>query len=363
MSDIQSDLSAILADFAKSSISGEQAPAVAPETPVVTQAVETPQLEAPKVEPAVETAKPAEVVATTPNIPDEQSVFSDWDSAPATQVAATQASQPVEIFSELGKVLGLEKVESKEALVKALENYKLEVEKAKSGIDKAQIRPELLKAIELDQKGGDYKEFLGLSTVDYAKADPVELYEDYVIDRMADANGTVDTDKVNDFLDGLSDTDKKLRGLELQRQLINEQQRRVSEIELDATRKREESDTKLRSALGGLSEVDGFKVDDKHRREVFDWVSSGKIMRDLFYGSDGNLDPAKVAKIAFRNLYHERLDAYQKSKIRNTVKRELINDISNPQITSPAKPVNPTPKTGYDISDYITALEQGMGNK
>lgn len=361
MSDINTDYNAILADFAAKSISGEPF-----ETPAATGN------EVPETTPVVTPPAPTEapVVATTEVKKEEPKVevkvddtFSDWDtpSEPATVAATTTApSIPTEVFNELGKALGLDKVQGKEDVVAAISALKTEAERVKA--EKSQIHPELQKAIELSQKGGDFYEYLKVTSADYSKADPVTLYEDYVIEQFADANGQVDQDKVNNYLDNLGDEEKELRGRELQRRLVNDQARRVAEIENEAIVRKQKNDSELRTALGGLTEVDGFKVDDAHRRDLFDWVN-GKMMKDLFYGPDGNLDPQKVARVAFRNKYHEKLDSYYKSKIRNSTKREILAEVTNAQITSPAISANPTPTKGYGINDYITSLEQKLMNK
>lgn len=366
MNTIQDDLSTILSDFAKATISGGEAPSnessVATEpikveaTPATQDAASTtPEATAPKVEAE---PKKDEVINSQ-----ENGLFSDWDSQEGTKVetATSTPALPVEVLGELGKALGLEKVTSKDELVSALTNLKQEADKAK-GPDVSNIHPELLKAIELSRKGGDFYEYLKVTSVDYSKADPVQLYEDYVIDQLTDASGNVDEDQVNDYLDGMKDSEKKLKGIELQKRLVYEQQRRVADIEAETIRKRDEQDAKLKAALGNLQDVDGFKISDSHRKEVFNWVTS-KMMKDLFYGPDGNLDPVKVAKVGFRNLYYDKLDAYQKNKIKNATKREIYADVTNAQITTPSVSANPTTKKGYDIGDYINSLEQKLINK
>jgi hypothetical protein len=364
------ELSDILADYAKSSLGGGNTPAQEPveatgaNTVVTTEPVVT---EPVTVEPdASKQAEPtvvAEPKTTEPEpVPD---IFSDWDADPTTPepiAPVTTGQLPVDVLNELGKVLGLEKVQGKEDVVAAITAIKAEAEKAK-GPDKAQIRPELLKAIELDQKGGDYKEYLKVVSENYSNADPVQLYEDYIFDRATDANGNVDVDKVEEYLNSITDFDKELRGKDLQSRLVQDQARKVAEIETAAIRQREKTDAELKAALSSITEIDGFKINDRHRSESFDWVSSGKMMKDLFYDANGNLDPNKVAKNAFRMKYYEKLDAYQKNKIRNGTKREILADLTSAQISTPPIQVNPTNPKSYGISDYINQLEQRMINK
>ena len=335
---------------------GADAPVLASE-PVATGAQVT--QEPVTVEPPT-AAEPAQAApnVTTPAEPEPSGtdVWTDWDDQAPTEPAKVDAqpqSVAPNLYNDLSKALGQE-VKSTEDLVQL---FKAESVKAKAWQDS--LPSELKKAIDLASKGGDYLEYLKVNTVDYSSADPVELYEDYVIDSAADKDGNVDSEKVNEYLNGLDDFEKRLRGQDLQRRLVAEQKRRSVEIEQEAVRTKEKYDTELKSVLRGFNEIDGFKVDDNHRRELFEWISSGGIMKDLFYTADGQFDAAKAAKVAFRNKYYDKLDTYHKTKIRNATKREVLKDITNQQMTTPSKFADPTPKKGISYSDII----QGYGER
>ncbi|HEY0749691.1 MAG TPA: hypothetical protein VGD26_00970 [Chitinophagaceae bacterium] len=345
------ELSDILAGFARQSVGLPPEPPAATDEPKV-EPTEEPKLEDVSMAPPKEEAKPE----VEPKKEEVEGPISDWDTpADTTPEAPAVTPKDVEILSELGSALGLEKVTSKEDILKAVSELS---EKAK-GPDTSDIHPELLKAIELSKKGGDFYEYLKITSVDYSKADPVTLYEDYVIDQLTDANGNVNEDEVNDYLDNMKESEKRLKGIELQKRLVYEQQRKAAEIESEAIQRKEKQDIALKAALGNLQEIDGFKVSDSHRKEVFSWVTS-KMMKDLFYGPDGNLDPQKVAKVAFRNLYHDKLHAYQMNKIKHATARDIYADVTNQQIKTTSSSPNPTPKKGYDIGDYIQSLEEKM---
>jgi hypothetical protein len=365
---IQTELTDILAGFANQSLGREpEVESVAATADNLQAVVQTTELQAPVATSTDPVTPPVAETSAEPATSSTPSLFEDWDApapyaATGTEPASVSPSGlPPEVLSELGKVLGLEQVKGKEDVVQAIAALKTEVERAK-GPDKVQTRPELLKAIELDQKGGDYLEYLKISTTDFSKADPVTLYEEYVIDQFSDANGTVDEDKVNEYLDNIPAMEKELKGKELQKRLIADQANKIAAIENEAIVRKQRNDAALRAALQNLNEIDGFKVTDEHKSEVFNWVT-GKMMRDLFYGPDGNLDPVKVAKVGFRNRYYEKLDAYQKNKIRNATKREVLAEVTNAQITSPSIPTNPTINKGYGVSDYINSLEQKLINR
>lgn len=360
--DIGTEYNDMLAAFAAGSLAPSTdkteptEPATTPQEPTEpTPTVETPTAITP---PAVEEPK-----VTAPVVEDVKidEPWTDWDATPEV---ANQDAPKVDVtnttatptFTELSKALGVE-FKSEADVLAAI---KAEQEKTKI-LDN--IPSELKKAIELASKGVDYLEYLKINTVDYSKADPIQLYEDYIIDQMANEKGEVDEDKVNEYLDSLPEMDKTIKGNELKRQLLYAQSQRTAQLEQEAVRTREKHDTELKAALRSMVEVDKFKINDQHRNELFDWISSGKIMKDLFYDANGNFDAVKAAKVAFRNKYYEKLDAYQKTLIRNATKREILKDITNQDIVSTPKFANPEPTKGYGVGDYISQLEQIMSQR
>lgn len=316
-------------------------------------------------EPTAQSAEPVVevpvVVAVEKKDSETPSVFDDWDvtvpnAAPVAKPVEAAAPAPSLIFEDLGKALGVE-IKSQDDLVKAYQAERVKAQAMET------IPAELKKAIELASKGADYLEYLKVNTVDYSTADPVELYENYIIDSSADDKGQVDEEKINEYLDSLPAFEKELRGKDLQRRLISEQNRRTVEIEQEAVRNRQKHDMELQSALRSFAEIDGFKVNDNHRKELFDWVSSGKIMKDLFYNGDGQFDAVKAAQVAFRNKYYDKLDAYHKTKIRNSTKREILEEITNQEIVTTPKSTNAQPRKDYGISDVISLYEQQMSQR
>jgi hypothetical protein len=352
VSEEYNDMMAGFAARASENIPTEPQASIPPTETEVPVTEETPKADAPTA------AAPETPKVETPVEDKVESSWSDWDTPEVPKADATApAVVPNEIFTDLSKALGVE-IKTKDDIVAA---YKAQAEKTALPDN---LPSELKKAIELASQGADYLEYLKVNTVDYGKADPVQLYEDYIIDSMSDKDGNVaDPEKLDEYLDSLSDLDKTIRGNEIKRQLISAQAQRTAQLEQEARMSREKHDTELKAALRSMDEVDQFKITDFHRTELFNWISSGKIMQDLFYDANGQFDAVKVSKIAFRNKYHDKLDAYQKTKLRNATKREILKDITNQDITSPKQPANPEPKKGYGIGDYIQSLQDQMNNR
>ncbi len=300
----------------------------------------------------------AEVATVKEEVKADESIFDDWDKP--LDVAAPAAEVKVDttpFLTELSKAIGSE--------VKSVEDVKKYIDTVVKKDVLEDVPADLKKAVELARKGANYLEFLEVNKEDYSKADPKDLYEDYLYGTAAQ-NGELtkeEADKIDEYLESLSDFEKEIRGKDVQRRLISEQTRRTQELEQEAVRNRERHDGALRSALKGLSDVDGFKVSDTHRNAVFDWVSSGKIMKDLFYDGNGDFDASKAAKVGFLMKYHEQMTSYSQSKIRNTTKREILKDVTNADVKKTTTNTHPTKENkGFGYDDMLLSLTERLNN-
>ena len=356
--DLQSELGGILQEFSKNSISQPTAPEEGTPAPVV-----TPEVPATLMTPPEPTAvTPTEPVVPEPVAPIVDSVIDDWDAdAKPTESVATPTPTAVFDFSEMGKALGTEDIKTKEDLISFVSKVKSEAESAKSGL--SDLPQELTKAIELAKTGGDYLSYLKVSSVDYGKLDPVDVYEEYVIDRSTDENGNVDYDKVNTFLDSIQDFDKELRGKEIIKNLQSQQLHAVKQLEDQASKRKEQAISSVQTVLSTLDDVNGFKLKPTHKQELFDWIVSGKMMKEAFFSDKtGEYDFSKVVKAAALLKYGEKMDAYRKQQIRNSVKRELLDDLQNPQVEKPTIAAGAEPKRGYDLGDFVDELKNKTRN-
>jgi hypothetical protein len=290
---------------------------------------------------------------------DPDAVVDNWDGtpSPAPQPSTTDPVQAAVDYSELAKVLGTE-VKSKEEALKVLSEYKTKVEEATSKLTR--LPKELVKAMEIAEKQGNYLEYLKVSSVDWSKQDPVEVYEEYIIDRAKDEQGNVDFEKVEAFLEKMDDFEKEVRGKELIAAYQQNQRQMQFAIEQQAVEEAKSKEQGLRQALASIDNVSGFKLSPSHKEELFSWYTSGNMLRDMFYDQSGNLDFKKVVTTAFLNKYWEKVDSFRKQQIKNSVKRELLDELTNPSVrptSDPALPPSEQPK-GYTISDWLKELEK-----
>ena len=351
MSTIQNDLSALMGDLVKQ---------VSPEdpTPIEGQAASTPVNPEPEVEPEVsdepEVTEPVEPQnvekPAKPEEPKEPEVIDDWDSESTPEPTSTP---DVQVYQELGKSVGLDGVSSKEDLITKVKELKTSLEKASevkpSPLDS--LPEDLAKAVALAQNNGDYLSYLGVSATDYSKVDPVDLYEAYVEDSLDNPDGTVDYEKVDEYLDSLSDVDKQLRGKQLKQQYIDSQNQKKAYLQAQAEESKIRKERAVKEAVDKLSVINGFKINPSHKQEIYNDLIADPL-KD--YRENGSFNYEKMARDRFIVKYYEKLDKFRQTQIKNSTKREIINEITNPQIVKPGTQATPDAKKGaYSYDDLL----------
>lgn len=367
MSSIYEELESLKGKMESEAISQPQTPPTesveqsAVSTPVIPQ--QTPEGGEPKpteekVTPEVEpTAQKVEEDKTKEQdkTPKEVEVIDDWDSEPSSE----PKEQPsVDIYSDLGKAVGLDKVKTKEDLINGIGELKekLNALNEKQNSVFSDLPENLAKAVELAKNNGDYLTYLGLSTVDYEKIDPVDLYEAYVEDSLTDSAGNVDYEKVDEFLDSLSDTDKEIRGKQLKATYVSEQNQKKAYLEAQATEQKARKESAIREALDKLDAVNGFKVSPAHKQDIYQDLVSDPL-KD--YRKNGSLDYNKLARDRFIIKNYEKLDRFRQTQIKNATKREILDEITSPQIVRTGTVAAPEQtKKGYSLSDLLNDVSK-----
>jgi hypothetical protein len=261
----------------------------------------------------------------------EVSNFDDWDATPEVEEVVTDA--PVEPnYEDFAKDLGFEAKTREEIIAKV---KAIEAATAQKVEETAGLPDNLKKAIEIAQLDGDYLQYLGVTSVDYSQVDNTVLVQDQLarLPSMQLANGEgVDIEKLAEALEGMTDLDIEMRGSEIKTTLTAQQDTFKANVEREAQAARLEADTNLKAALDKMQEVRGFKINGTHKKKLYDSISSGQMVQDLFYGADGKMDYNKVAKIVFDATYGDKVNSFLKQRITTSTKKELLKKLSNTQI-------------------------------
>lgn len=267
------------------------------------------------------------------------------------------ADTPAYDFSKLGNVLGKE-INSEEEFVNSVQSLQAkvkELETSASQID--DIPTELMKAVQIAKQGGDYKTALQVNSVDYSNADPVEVFENYVIDQLSDENGQVDEAQLESYLDSMSDVEKHLKGKELISTYQREQQTINQRIEQEAAERQAKAEEAIKSAVNSKERIAGFKLKPEHKQDLVNSISSGQMVKDLFYGKDGQYDFGKMAEAYFIVKNFDKIQKVYENKIKNGTKKEILENTTNTQLDRTKHQTNPDTKAN-PIDAYMAQLEQ-----
>jgi len=250
----------------------------------------------------------------------------DWDDE-----AEEKEQEQSNDFSELTKELGFNKVEE---LIDAFKQQKEAFES---------IPADLRAAIELAKKGGDYLELLKVSTIDYDQIPDRDLVYHNLRDYFESE------EELEEYIDDMGEVDMKIRAKQLRNSLKAEQESASQRLEQESRLRKQEAEKKLKSSIEGISSVKGFKLKPSHKKAILDDFQSGNI-NNVFY-ADG--DYSKMVENAFKVKYFDSIVDYMRQRVSNDTKREMINDISNPNLNKSKSLPDAKPTEKKPIDHYM----------
>jgi hypothetical protein len=261
--------------------------------------------------------------------PEGAQLFEDWDSVENTPEIPEDAVN-VDATSVL-KDLGFDGLSVEQAQAKIQEM------KDASVVDRFEGVPDNLKeAIELAKNDGDWLEFLGVTSVDYNNISDDVLLTNNLAHYFTNAEGVLDREGLEDYMDEMSDVDRQIRARQIRDQLVGQQQLRKQDLERQAEQRRAEADRQLRAALDKAEDIRGFKLTAANKKKIFEGISSGDMIREMFQDKAGNWDWGKVITNYFNHLYGSKADSYMKQRITSSTKKDFLKKLSNVEVE--AKP-------------------------
>ena len=360
--------------MSKNAAAGEEIAAVetpeTPETPVVTETPETPVVETPETPETPEVTETPETPVTpeTPEISETPEVekevdLSKWDlDIPDTPATPETPETPVIDFKDISKTLGKD-ITSLEQLTTEVKGLK----DAQPSDTLAGIPDDLKMAVEIARKDGDYKSYLNLSQTDeYLKGlDSKQLYINKAAELFKNADGTVDKEQLAIHLENVDEVSQVMQGDQLKAQLLAGQEVKRAATEQSMRDSLRERETRLNLALSQMTEIRGFKLGDPHKAAIKDGVLSGKMISEMFYGADGNMDYVKVAERYFDYKYGEKANNFLRQQVQSQTKIEMLDKIGNADVVTPTPDVItvPPPKEETPQTEMGKALTGGFFKK
>ncbi len=299
-------------------------------TPVEPTKVSDPGPEAPS-QPVAEAEVPKEVPKETPvevEVPWDAEI--NVDPIPTTQIVD---------FEKLGSALKLEGVKSESDLVTKINEYKTklqEFETQKAATFEG-LPDELKEVLDLAKKGGDWKSYMGASTVNWNKVDPEQLWENELSTFYRKADGSFDQEGYESALDATPKSVKLMEGSRIIQQRVAEQQQFKNQQINQARIRKEESDKALAQATRKLGELlpfeeYGIKFESKHSDYLFNGISNGALLQKHFLTDNGQYDMKKVARTIALAEYGDKMIKHQAEKAKIAGKKEILHTTQNVQL-------------------------------
>ncbi len=298
-----------------------------------------------------------EDTATTEEVTEEVELteIEDWDTSDSdTDTVSTDDIKTD--YSKLANELGITGGNEND-IINGIKQLK---DAGKEATDvMANVPDSLVKAIEISKQGGDYMDYLGVSSVDYSNIDGSQLYETQLAGIFTSEDGTFDREGYDEYLDTLPDKEIEIRGMQLKRGLINEQKVEQARITQEADTRKVEAERELKQAIDGTEKIRDFVLTPTHKRDMYKAIASGDVISELFYNETGKMDYNKVIKIYFDHKYGAKADEYLKQRITTATKKTFLKDLSNSNIENNSETLTETTvkksKSGLDL--YIAELK------
>lgn len=278
----------------------------------------------------------------------------DWDSfVDETTTTPADKAKPSIDWAEVGKAINIpSEVKSVDDVTKYVSELKKTVEDLKSRTISEDIPTELAEALELAKSGGDYKTYLQLNDIDYTQEDPVLLFEDEVAELFYNNDGSFREEEYQEYIDSVSEPDKKLRGKAIQKELIRIQEEQKNTIKRRALEQKADSLRKLESALNNFDKVNDYTVTPKIKKQMFDELATGQFLKELGISESGAHNWDKVLNNYFKSKYFDAIQQFNAQKALTAEKRKELKELSNSSVgrtSAPSNPTSETKKSGVDL--------------
>lgn len=296
-------------------------------------------------------------VETKSNDDDSEDV--SWDDYVDAKNVEEETKSPIN-WLEVGKALNIsDEVKSQEDVAKYVSTLKSTIDelKAKPTLDDT-IPVELREALEIAKSNGDYLSYLDVASVDYSQIDPIEIFEDEAAELFYNQDGTFRQVEYDDYLDGLSETDKLLRGKQIQRELVAIQNEQKHQIKQRAAYQKADSLKKLERTLDNFEKVGDYKVTPKVKKQMYTELASGDFTKLLGINDSGNHNWEVLLGNYFKARYFDAIDNYNRKGAKTETLRSVTKDLTNSTVTRNNKVDNPTETREKKISGVDLYLQR-----
>lgn len=298
-----------------------------------------------------------------------------WDDDIPEQPSALTTEEKIDI-KKISSALSLE-ANSESEFVKSV-SERLERLKTLESTSNFEGVPDVLKqAIEVAKKGGDWLSFAGISTVDAATLQPVNVFEEEYertqAYRFKNADGSIDYEKLDAEMDAIPVGVKAMQGEAIKAQMVHRQRQRQAQIVAEAAARSEKFQKSLAESTNQLAKLlptdqFGIVIEPKHSSFLYEGISKGSLIKKHL----GDIDPSILSKFDTNKLaktlaiaeWGNRISEYRYKQGEVAGKKALLQDTQNVQIQTPSSLPSPeAPKEEVKPSSTQLLKDMNEANK
>lgn len=260
-------------------------------------------------------------------------------------------------LKSLSNDLGFGEIKSKEEF--------LEKAKALQQLQELQkdVPSELAEALKVAKDGGDYREFLQISSVDYDSYSNKELVEASMEKYFKREDGSVDEDALLDYVESKSPAEINMLGDQVRDSLKAKQSQKKAAFEQSIANKKAQENQKIKSYLDKVNSIAGVKLTSVDKEVLMSEISSGSIMDKISKNEQGETDAQKLVENMFKIKYFDKVLNIAKTKSANQGKKEVIKKLTNSNVSKGGKQTRVAGKTSptkSGLDSYLEALQKGI---
>lgn len=265
------------------------------------------------------------------------------------------APSSTDYLKKIGGALDFGELKSEEELIQKVnalrterDSFKKEAETPYEGIP-----PVLKDAVEAAKMGADWYSLMGVST-DYTKADPVQVfeyeYEMQLQDRYRKEDGSVDYERLDADLDSFPENEKILRGNDIIRQKMAEQNAVRNNILAQAEYRKQTFNNKLADSTLNVSKFFpkdryGVSFEQKHTDYIREGINSRNLIKKHLGAIDESvlmqMDTDKLARTIAAAEMVGNISEFRYKQGQVDKARELLAKNTNAQVETSAIPARP----------------------
>lgn len=305
--------------------------------------------ESPKVEAVPDETETKETTEQKEELNEPEFSFGDPENTTESAPSST------DYLKKIGGALDFGELKNEEELIQKVtalrterDNFKKEAENPYEGIP-----PVLKDAVEAAKMGADWYALMGVST-DYTKADPIQVfeyeYEMQLRDRYRKEDGSIDYERLDSDLDSFPENEKILRGNDIIKQKMTEQNAMRNNILAQAEYRRQTFSNKLSESTQNVSKFFpkdryGVSFEQKHTDYIRDGINSRNLIKKHLGAIDESIlmqmDTDKLARTIAAAEMVGNISEFRYKQGQVDKARELLAKNTNAQVETSAIPARP----------------------